>query len=430
MVPKHIIDRVIEVTDLVALVSRHVKLTKSGRDFKGLCPFHQEKRASFHVIPEKRFFFCHGCRASGDAINFVMRMEGKPFVEAVHLLAHAGKVAIPGVSSAEELDRQQLLRVTQVAARFFSEQLWTAPDDDVARRALARRGLREETLHRFGIGLASASWNALTRALDEARLTEDALRVGLITPRRDGQGHVDCFRNRIMVPLREPDGDTRGFCGRLLSGDGPPLLYSKSSGLFRKTELMFGWDVAVAELRKRKRVLLLQGFTDCMLLHQSGLHHAVAALGDPPTVEVLERIKQLGVRDAQVILPHEGPEPDLLLRWARVLIAAELPTAVVELAHGQNLEPMLVRAHLDEIEALMASARPLSIRLFEKLLPRGASSAPEEKIRAFASLAPLMSDIPVGFTRTTFIAAMATHFGLSSSEIEDRLRSATISGQR
>jgi DNA primase len=142
-----------------------VKLKKSGREFKGLCPFHQEKQPFFYVNPEKRFYFCHGCRATGDAIRFVMRMEGKPFVDAVHLLAQAGKVAIPGASSDEEVYRQRLLHVTRVASQFFSEQLWLASPDSLAWRALTRRGLQQGTLRSFGIGLAPPSWNALSSVL-------------------------------------------------------------------------------------------------------------------------------------------------------------------------------------------------------------------------------------------------------------------------
>lgn len=422
MVPKAIIDRVREVTDLVALVSRHVKLKKNGREFKGLCPFHQEKHPSFHVIPEKRFYFCHGCRATGDAIAFVMRMEGKPFIEAVRLLAQAGNIPFPGEASDEVLYRQRLLYVTQVAAKFFSEQLWMAPADSVAWRALTRRGLREDTLRRFGIGLAPLSWNALTSLVQKARLTDDALSAGLITLRRDGQASIDVFRNRLMIPLRGPDGDTYGFCGRLLLGEGPPFLYSKTSELFRKNELLFGWDFALTELRLLKRVLFLQSFTDCMLLHQVGVHHAVGVLSEPPTLDVLKRIRQLGVKEAQVLLPQEGASLDSLLRWARVLLEAELPSAVVELVPGQGLETLLAHERRGGLEALLASARPLSLHLFDKVLPRGAHSTFEEKLRAVATLTPLLSHVPEGLSRSTLVAAMATHFGVSERELEDRLK--------
>lgn len=256
----------------------------------------------------------------------------------------------------------------------------------------------------------------------EARLTDDALRVGLITLRSDGQERIDFFRNRLMVPLRTPEGEMHGFCGRLLSGEGPALLYSKASELFRKSGLLFGWDLAITELRLLKRVLFLEGFMDCMSLHQADVHHAVGVLSEPPTLDVLKRIKQLGVKEAQVLLPHEVAPPDSLLRWAQVLLEAELPSTVVELAPGQRLEPLLAQERREGLEALFASARPLSRHLFDKVLPGGAQSTLEEKLRALATLAPMLSHAPEGLSRSTLVAAMAIHFGVPESELKDRLK--------
>lgn len=419
--PQHLIDEVLKRTDLVAVVSRHVELKRAGREFKGRCPFHHEKVPSFYVVPEKRFYFCHGCRASGDAISFLARVEGKSFIQAVQALAEAANVALPATSPAAEQERQALLRANRAAAAFFEEQLW-APGGAGAREFLAKRGLHEKILRRFGIGLAPASWNALAEVVREIGLNEEALRLGLIQLRRDGKAHIDFFRNRLMVPLRDVEGNLRGFCGRLLGGEGPPLLYSKNSPLFRKSELVFGGDAALPEWRKSRRALLVQAFTDCMLLHQAGFTNAAAVLVAPPPIEMLRHLKSLGVREVSLVLPREEEFAETLLHWGRVFLEGELAASVAWLPTGDTLRDRMKREGAEGLKAFVDSACPLSVSMFTEVLPRAEASTMEEKLQALALLRPVLTELPPGLNRTTVLSGMAKHFGLPLQDIETELR--------
>ncbi|RYZ33233.1 MAG: DNA primase, partial [Myxococcaceae bacterium] len=264
MIPEHKIQEVLDRVDIVTLVSRHVELKKAGREFKGRCPFHQEKTPSFYVVPEKRFYFCHGCRASGDAVSFIQRYLGKTFQDAVRDLAQEVGIDLEAAQDPGLKERQQVKEATDFASEHFRSLLW---DDGgrAARAYLASRGVTDEVAQGFGLGWAPAEWSLLADRLQKNGMMEWGLKAGLITKRNSGDGCIDFFRSRLMVPIRAPEGRPIAFGGRLVAAeDGPKYLNSRESRLYNKSETLFGMDQARDEIHKRKTAVLVEGYFDCI----------------------------------------------------------------------------------------------------------------------------------------------------------------------
>ncbi len=255
-------------TDIVALIGRYLKLKKVGSRYVGLCPFHGEKTPSFSVNPQKGFFHCFGCKASGDAFSFVMRMDGKTFPEALESLASAAGVELPDrqrVDPQKREHKQRLLDLLEVAAKFYEERLWHPQVGQVARDYLAQRGISSDLARRYRLGLAPPGWQNLCDHLRVQKREEgDSLEVGLAV--RGNRGPYDLFRNRLIFSIIGLDGKVRGFGGRKLDPEEPGGKYINSSQgpVYDKSEILFGLDQARMEIQQTGRAVLVEGYIDVL----------------------------------------------------------------------------------------------------------------------------------------------------------------------
>jgi DNA primase len=423
LIPEHKIEEVLERVDLVALVARHVDLKKSGRSFKGRCPFHEEKSASFYVTPELKRFKCFGCQAGGDAIAFTQRYLGKSFVDAVRDLAREAGVDLSGAEDPSARERQQLREVTALAQAHFQRLLWDEVDGRVAREALTARGVSEETARAFGLGWAPDAWTRLSEELVRRGLLEFGLQAGLVQKRPKAEGTYDVFRGRLMVPIRAPDGRPLAFGGRLLVGDqGPKYLNSRESRLFNKSETLYALDVAQHEVRRQHTAVLVEGYFDAMALHQAGLKTAVALCSTALTQGHLEVLRRAEARELILLLDGDSAGRTAVERLAGPLLAAGANTRVALLPDGEDPDTFARKAGTEGLRALLGAARPLSAHLFSSVLPEGAAAGFEAKMEALERLKPVLAHLPVGLVRSAFLAAMARGFGLPAFELEAALR--------
>ncbi len=423
MIPEQKIEEVLERVDLVALVGRHVELKKSGRSFKGRCPFHQEKSASFYVTPELKRFKCFGCQAGGDAIAFLQRFLGKSFVDAVRELAREVGVELQGPEDPSARERQQLREVTALAQAHFQHLLWDAAEGRPARDALAARAITEETARAFGLGWAPEGWTRLSDELVRQGMLEPGLQAGLVQRRTKGEGTYDVFRGRLMVPIRAPDGRPVAFGGRLLLGDqGPKYLNSRESRLYNKSDTLYALDMAQHEVRRQHTALLVEGYFDAMALHQAGLKTAVALCSTALTPGHLEVLRRAEARELVLLLDGDAAGRTAVERLAGPLLAAATSTRVALLPEGEDPDTFARRAGAEGLRTLFAQARPLSEHLLASLLPDGPASGFEQKMEALERLRPVLSHLPAGLIRTAFFAALARGFGLPAFELEAALR--------
>ena len=423
MIPEHKIQEVLERVDLVGLVSRYVELKKAGREFKGRCPFHQEKTPSFYVVPEKRFYFCHGCRASGDAVSFVQRYLGKTFLDAVRDLAREVGVDLEAAQDPGARERQQLKEATDLAAEHFRALLWEE-EGRRARAYLASRGISEETAKAFGLGWAPAAWTSLADRLTKAGMIEWGLNAGLVNRRNKGDGYFDFFRSRLIIPIRAPEGRPIAFGGRLVDAEeGPKYLNSRESRLYNKSETLFGMDQARDEIRRRKAAVLVEGYFDCIALHQEGVKHTVALCSTALTPGHLKVLGRAEARELFLLLDGDQAGLAAVERLAGPLLAAGAAAKVALLPQGDDPDTFIRREGSVGLERLLTEARPLTNHVFLTILPQGKEASFEEKMAALERLKPVSAQLPVGLVRSAFFGALSAWCGLPAAELEASLRS-------
>ena len=291
-------DAVAEVrdrTEIVDLVSNYVQLKKTGRSYKGLCPFHQEKTPSFVVFPESGNFHCFGCGRGGDVFTFYMGVEHVEFREALQELAKRASIELVNApSQPPEVDahRNRLIELNELAAAYYANVLRNTPPGAAGRDLLAQRGVSAEIAERFGLGYAPDG-DALGRYLNQrGDDPELAAEAGLLSERDNG-GYRDRFRNRLLFPIRTREGRVVGFGGRALGDAMPKYLNSPQSVIFDKSGLLFGLDLAQESIRREDQVVIVEGYMDAIAAHQFGYSNVVAAMGTAVTEQQIGLVKRL-----------------------------------------------------------------------------------------------------------------------------------------
>jgi len=282
------IQQVIASVNIVDLIGRYVALKPKGKDFVGLCPFHDDHKPSFTVSPVKQIFKCFSCGAGGDAIKFMMRREQMTFPEAVENLADQVGVKLPkrrGDSAAKGGQRKALEQLARWAARTFRDAYEREDQGKTARDYVQSRDITEETAKKFGLGWAPDRWDYLTQAADADRCdTTGLIKIGLLVE-RDSGGCYDRFRQRLIFPVIDALGRVIAFGGRTLGDDDAKYLNSPESVLFNKSRMLYGLHLAKDRIVKSRTAVVVEGYIDCVMAHQFGLSNVVATLGTALTPE-------------------------------------------------------------------------------------------------------------------------------------------------
>jgi len=268
------IDQVLASTDIVELIKEKVALSKNGANYKGLCPFHNEKTPSFNVSSNKQFYHCFGCGASGDAIKFLTEHDHLTFIEALSRLAQAANIEMPD-STKKNDTTYNLFISNKKAADFYNKTLKSNND---ANAYLSKRDINQTMIETFQIGLANDSWDDLTKIFTKDKVIENALEAGLLI--KSNNKIYDRFRNRIMFPIRNSTGNIIGFGGRIFNQqDGAKYLNSPETKLFHKSYELYGLYESKKSISQEDKVLIVEGYTDVIGLHNSGIKNCVATLG-------------------------------------------------------------------------------------------------------------------------------------------------------
>ncbi len=411
--------------DLVAVVQRRVQLKKSGHDWKGLCPFHGEKSPSFYVVPDKRIFHCFGCGATGDAIKFVMQLDGKSFREAVEgLAAEAGIELAP--EDPEEARRSSrraaLAEVNEAACKFYERVLWEHPKGKIAREHLEKRGITELTARSWRLGYAPNLWDALSKSLArskvDARLVEEA---GLAVPRKTGRGSgtlYDRFRGRLTIPIRE-SGRIVAFGGRLLEGESDAkYLNSPETPLYNKGNTLFGIDRAREAMRHQGVALFVEGYFDAIGLHQAGIQTAVATCGTALTEKHLELVVRAQVKELVFIFDGDAAGLRAAQRASEIAAAASIAARVLVPPNGEDPDETVLRVGLEGFRELVAAAQPA----LEFLLDRALAQLPknpsvEQRMRAVEAVVGIIKVAKNPLARNLYIDKVAEKIGATADVV-------------
>jgi DNA primase len=297
-IPEKVIDSVLEHNDIVDTVGKYVHLTKQGKYMKGLCPFHSEKTPSFTVTPEKQIFYCYGCGKGGNAIKFMMEIEGLSFPEAVKMMAEESHIEMPEIHGASVTsinpERERLLQAYEWSSKFFHYLLKNTEHGKPAMAYLRSRGFNDKIIDQFQIGYAPDTWNTLVQFLTKRSFDLDEMgEGGLLSPRSDGSGYIDRFRDRVIFPINDRNGRVIAFAGRVLGDAQPKYLNSPESKLFNKSRTLYNLDQAKSSIRKLRQIVLFEGYGDVIAAWEAGVHNGVATMGTSLTESHITIMKTL-----------------------------------------------------------------------------------------------------------------------------------------
>lgn len=412
-IPQSFINDLLTRVDIVEIVDSRLTLRKAGKDYQALCPFHNEKTPSFSVVPDKQFYHCFGCGASGTALTFLMEFDRLEFVEAVEELARTAGVEVPREHGDKpQKDHSDLYAVLGEAQVFYRRSLKAHAD---AVDYLRKRGLSGEVARDFGIGFAPEAWDALRQALaavPEQRLLE----AGLVTKNDAGRVY-DRFRGRVMFPIRDTRGRIIGFGGRIIAADdkGPKYLNSPETEIFHKGRELYGLYEARRALKRLDRLIVVEGYMDVVALAQAGIANAVATLGTSATAEHFQKLYRY---TEEVVCCFDGDNAGRRAAWRA------LESALPVLKEGRQLRFMflpegedpdsLVRARgqADFLERA-AGAEPAIEYLFNRLQEGLDLRNVDHKARLAGLAVPFIEKVPEGILRELMSRRLAELTGVA-----------------
>ncbi len=410
-----LLDEIRAGVDIVDLVGRFVNLRKAGVNWKGLCPFHAEKTPSFTVNPKKGIFHCFGCGVGGDAFGFLMRQDRLSFPEAVRALAKQAGVALPDTERRPQpgdSGREELLRVMDLAGRFYVDTLWK-PGGARARAYLEQRGIDPEVARRFGLGSAPDAWDGLLTFMKGERVSEEALvTAGLAVQREGGSGVYDRFRGRLLFAIRDLQGRVVAFGGRGFGDEQPKYLNSPETPLYTKGNLLYATDLAREPIREKNRALIVEGYVDCLMAHQHGFGETVAALGTaftPAQLALLRRYcdevvtffdadaagQKAAERALELLEPTPGGADWAVNRTGTFESPGVIRVKVALLPAGHDPDTFLRKEGATAFAERIASARSLLAYGLDRVIADGpATAGSRAQLNAFARVALMLAKVP------------------------------------
>ena len=433
-IPDEKVQEVRDAASIVDVVSQTVSLKQRGKAYTGLCPFHQEKTPSFTVDPVRGFYHCFGCGAGGDVFSFIMKMEKIGFPEAVKALAERVGIKLPTYENddARNQEIELLYKANQLAAEFFSACLWKTAEGKSAQQYIIKRGFQSRTLETFQIGYSPNQWDGFIKRAEQANIKPDVLsRAGLIVPRKDGKGHYDRFRGRLMFPILNVSGRIVGFGGRVLvAADGSPKYINTSeTPVYRKSHILYGLFQSKTGIRRENRVLLVEGYTDMMRFFQCGFENVVASSGTALTEGQAKLISQ---HTQQVVLVFDGDSAGLraALRGIDVVLAAGLHVEIAALPKGMDPDAFLFKYGPEEMRKCLANTFSFVDFQLKQIRERSGLVNPKTKAEAARSLINTASKIRDPIEKQITIKDIAEKLDINESVLMHELKQNPVSESR
>lgn len=449
---KTIIEEVKRRLDIVDIIGSRVELRRAGRNFKTVCPFHQEKTPSFVVFPDRQTYHCFGCGKSGDVISFLMETDSLDFKEALHQLAdRAGvryEVAKP-VPAEQTQQHQRLLDLNRLLARYYNHLLMKSDEAAAARAYLTGRGLERGAWEEWRLGYAPAAWDSALRFLSQRQYTrEEMLSLGVILEGKAG-GHYDRFRGRIIFPINDAEGNTVGFGGRALGDDTPKYLNSPESPLFQKSEQLYGLDLAATHIQSAGLAVVVEGYVDAITAHTHGFRNVTATLGTALTPAHVRRISRLTKRICLALDADAAGESAALRGWEVIReslqrrslpirsrgrtvaagSAAELDVRIARLPQGEDPDS-LIRRDPNAWKAAVDGALPVIDHFFSIAEQAPDASTPEARARTLSELAPVVADLGNPIERAQYESRLARLVSLDEREVHFEVSRSRNTGRR
>ena len=409
------------------VVGEYVQLKSAGGgQKKGLCPFHDEKSPSFHVTPSKGYFHCFGCQTGGDVIAFLMKIDHLTFTETIERVADRSGYTLRyeesgSAPSGPSVNRSRLVAANALAATFFQEQLNTSPDAAHGRDLLTKRGFDKNACQTFGVGYAPDSWDALTKHLRAAGYTIEELELAGLSKMGE-RGPIDKFRNRLTWPIRDISGDVVGFGARKLASDeedqGPKYLNTSETPIYKKSQVLYGLDMAKKEIAKKRQVVIVEGYTDVMAAHLAGITTAVATCGTAFGAEHIRIIRRLLMDDdafrGEVIFTFDGDAAGQKAAMRAFSEDQKFVTQTFVAVEPDGLDPCDLRQIKGDLALrdLIAKRVPLFEFAIRTELKLHNLTTAEGRVNALNATAPLVAQIRDKSLRPEYSRLLAGWLGI------------------
>jgi len=416
-----VIDEVKQRIDIVDVVGQYTKLTKAGRTFRALCPFHSEKNPSFFVYPEQQSWHCFGaCNTGGDVFSFVMKKQGIDFGEALRLLAQRAGVTIPSKfePGGESKERQKLYELSEAAAQYFHSQLNSAAAKK-AKAYLLKRGLSEKTIADFQLGYSLDKWEALKQHLINKGYTEaELLSAGLIVEGEGGKSH-DRFRNRLMFPIPDSRGRITGFGARVLDDSLPKYINSPQTPLFDKSSTLYGINLAKDAIRQQSLAVIVEGYMDVITAHQNGFSNVVASMGTSVTEKQVSILKKLS-KNTAFALDADAAGNEATLRAVGYENTLDAEVKVIIMPRGQDPDNV-IKEDAKAWQKLIEEALPIVDYTFNMVTAELDLTKASGKSQAADKLLPIVAEIKNPIRQAHYLQKLAQMLNVSEKSIEAAL---------
>jgi len=408
------------------VIADYVQLKSAGGgQKKGLCPFHDEKSPSFHVTPSKGFFHCFGCQASGDVIAFLMKIDHLSFTETIERLAdrmgYQLRYEQGNFTPAPAGNRSRLIAANALAAKFYQNLLNTSPDAAHAREVMTKRNFDKAACELFGVGYAPDEWDGLTKYLREEGFTIDELETAGLS-KMGQRGPIDKFRNRLMWPIRDISGDVVGFGARKLASDeedqGPKYLNTSETPIYKKSQVLYGLDMAKKEIAKKRQVVIVEGYTDVMAAQLAGITTAVATCGTAFGADHIRIIRRLLMDDdafrGEVIFTFDGDAAGQKAAMRAFTEDQKFVTQTFVAVEPDGLDPCDLRQQKGDLALrdLIAKRVPLFEFAIRTELALHKLDSAEGRVNALNAAAPLVAQIRDKSLRPEYSRLLAGWLGV------------------
>ncbi|MRI31815.1 DNA primase [Endozoicomonas sp. OPT23] len=427
-IPQTFIDDLLSRIDIVDIVDSRVKLKKTGRNYSACCPFHQEKSPSFTVSPDKQFYYCFGCGASGNALGFVMDFDHLDFPAAIDNLSGLMGMEVPreqGTSRNHRPDYSELYELMRKASSSYEEQLRKANDAPKAIGYLKNRGLDGQTCKSFGIGYAPSGWDHLHKLLGDTQEKEGQLvKTGMLVENEESKKRYDRFRDRIMFPIRDSRGRIIAFGGRVLGDAKPKYLNSPESPIFHKGRELYGLYEAKQNNRNLERVIVVEGYMDVVALAQLGISYAVATLGTATTLDHMQRLFKMV---PEVVFCFDGDDAGRRAAWRA--LESTLPVMqdgkqarFLFLPQGEDPDSMVRQEGKEAfLERIKVEALSLDNFLFRELEDGLNLDSMDGRARLTKLAQPYVGKLPDSIFKKLVLQRLSDLTGLDSNTLETHL---------
>ncbi|MBM7623196.1 DNA primase [Sporohalobacter salinus] len=419
------IDKVRDSNDIIDVISEYTKLEKAGKNYKALCPFHDEKTPSFMVNSQKQLYHCFGCGVGGNVFNFIMEIENVEFIEAVEILAQRIGLSMP--KNKESTNRQsttksEIYEIHNWAVKFFNYLLTETKQGSKAYEYLRQRGFKDEIIDKFQLGYAPDGWRALFDFLRKKGYSAKRIQQsGLIIPQKKGKGYYDRFRNRVIFTINNLRGQTIGFGGRVLDGSHPKYLNSPQTPVFNKKNILYGLDQAKREIRRSESAVIVEGYTDVITGYQFGVKNIVASLGTSLTENQARLLRRYADR---IYIAYDGDAAgeSATLRGLDILSNAGLEVYVVDLPADQDPDEVIRNQGKNKFDLLLDDAIPLIEFKLESLLTDRDLARIEEKVEAADEVMSVLAGIENEIKQAEYIKKTASKLEIDTGVIKSRLK--------